>query len=108
LQSGKAVGDLVDPFGFHWYLLRSAHIILWARAARGASACQATAFALRRESPMIADLSAAADRAGTFRGEIMPLFIDKEALRVALDGDLSREWHADGFGFGAGVPMGAR
>ncbi len=57
---------------------------------------------------MIADLSAGADRAGTFRGEIMPLFIDKEALRVAPDGDLSRGRRRDGFGFGAGVPMGVR
>jgi hypothetical protein len=38
----------------------------------------------------------------------MPLFIDKEALRVAPDGDLSRGRHRDGFGFGAGVPMGVR
>jgi len=57
---------------------------------------------------MIADLSAAADRAGTFPGEIMHLLIDKEALRVAPDSDLSRGRHRDRFGFGAGVPMGLR
>ena len=38
----------------------------------------------------------------------MPLFIDKETLRVAPDGDLCRGRHRDGLGFGAGVPMGVR
>ncbi len=43
----------------------------------------------------------------------MPLFIDKEALRVALDSDLSRGRHSPGFGFGtalrgATAPMEAR
>jgi hypothetical protein len=38
----------------------------------------------------------------------MPLLINKEALRVALDIDLPRGRHRDGFGFGAGVPMGVR
>ncbi len=38
----------------------------------------------------------------------MPLFIDKDALRVALDSDPSRGRHSHGFGFGAAVPMGAR
>ena len=33
----------------------------------------------------------------------MPLFIDKEALRVALDSDLSRGQHSHGFGFGAAL-----
>jgi hypothetical protein len=43
----------------------------------------------------------------------MPLFIDKEALCVALDSNPSRGQHSHGFGFGAtlrgaGVPMEAR
>jgi hypothetical protein len=36
-------------------------------------------------------------------GEIMHLFIDKEALRVALDCDPSGGQHGHGFGFGAAL-----